>query len=166
VRLGPYHRVLGVRRVVPCLIACLRAGGICLSHDEVKRAVGLFYGFVWVIASAPHRFLYLNNEYYDKKIKKQKKRPLQLSSFSSAPPPAIEISTPWEIVVRVSSASDLPRPWQLLRSLSRLHLFTFSGAFGLPSRGLWIPFCFRSSSLSTLALVFLPCTPHFATRLA
>jgi len=67
--------------------------------------------------------------------------------------------------VRVSSASDLPCPWQLLRGLSRSHLGTFSGAFGLASRGLWIPFWFRSSSLGTLALMFLPFTPHFATRL-
>jgi len=68
--------------------------------------------------------------------------------------------------VSVFSASDLPRPWQLLAVLSRLHLLTFSGAFGLPSLGLWIPFWFRSSSLSTLALMFLPFTPHFATRFA
>ena len=34
--------------------------------------------------------------------------PSDPSSFSSAPPPAIQISTPWEIIVRVSSASDLP----------------------------------------------------------
>ena len=88
------------------------------------------------------------------------------SSFTSAPPPAIGISTPWEIIVRVFSVSDLPRPWQLLRGLSRLHLLTFSGAFGLLSLGLWIPFWFRSSSLSTLALMFLPFTPHFTTRFA
>ena len=68
--------------------------------------------------------------------------------------------------MRVSSASHLPRPWQLLGGLSRLHPFTFSGAFGLPSRRLWIPFWFRSSALSTLALMFLPLTPHFATHLA
>ena len=95
-----------------------------------------------------------------------KKAPYLLPSFSSAPPPAIEISTPWEIIVRVSSASNLSRPWQLLGGLSRLHPFTISGAFGLPSWGLWIPFWFRSSSLSTLALMFLPFTPHFATRFA
>ena len=88
---------------------------------------------------------------------------ISTSSFSSAPPPAIEISTPWEIIVRVSSASDLPRPWQMLAGLSRLHLFPLSWAFGLPSRGLWIPLWFRSSSF---VLVFLPFTPHFATRLA
>ena len=87
------------------------------------------------------------------------------ASFSSAPPPAIEISTPWEIIVRVSSAFDLPRTWQLLGGLSRLHLPPLSEAFGLPSRGLWIPFSFRSSSLSTLAWMFLPFTPHFAKRL-
>jgi len=66
------------------------------------------------------------------------------TSLSSAPPPAIEISTSWEIIVRVSSASVLPRPWQLLRGLSRLHLLPLSGALGLPSRGLWIPFWLRS----------------------
>jgi len=49
--------------------------------------------------------------------------------------------------VRVSSASDLPRPWQRLGGLSRLQLFPLSGASGLPSRGLWIPCWFRSSSL-------------------
>jgi len=54
-----------------------------LSHDEVKRAVGLFYGFVSAIASAPCSFLYLNNEYLiikNKKIKiKIKKSLLSLS---------------------------------------------------------------------------------------
>jgi len=45
-----------------------------LSHDEVKRVVGLFYGFVSVIASAPHCFLYLNNEYMIIKRKKKKKK--------------------------------------------------------------------------------------------
>jgi len=68
--------------------------------------------------------------------------------------------------MRVSSTSDLPRPWQLLGGLSRLHPFTVSGAFGLPSRGFWIPFWFRLSLLSTLALMFLPFTPPLATRLA
>jgi len=75
-----------------------------------------------------------------------KKSPYFLPSFSSAPPPAIEISTPWEIIVRVSSASDLPRPWQLLGGLSPLHIFTPSGAFGLPSQGVMdsflVPFVF------------------------
>jgi len=66
------------------------------------------------------------------------------TSFSSAPPPAIEISTPWEIIVRVSSASDLPRPWQLLGGSLHLHLFPLSGVFGLPSLGLWIPSWFGS----------------------
>jgi len=124
--------------------------------------------FVFAIASAPYDFLYLNNEYmiYIKNKYKKKRSPLFPPSFSSAPPPAIEISTPWEIIVRVSSASDLPRPWQPLGGLSRLHLLPLSGASGLSSRGLWIPFWFRSSSLSTLALMFLPFTPHFATRFA
>ena len=34
-----------------------------MSHDEVKRVVGLLVGFVFAIASAPCDFLYLNNEY-------------------------------------------------------------------------------------------------------
>ena len=68
--------------------------------------------------------------------------------------------------MRVSSASDLPRPWQLLWGLSRLHLLPISGAFGLPSWGLWIPFWFCSSWLRTITLMFLPFIPHFATRLA
>jgi len=63
VRLGPYHRVLEVRIRSSCFIACLRVVGICLSNDEVKRAVGLFHGFVSAVASAPCSFLYLNNEY-------------------------------------------------------------------------------------------------------
>ena len=72
-RLGPYHRVLGVRFRSLCLIACLRVGRICLSHDEVKRVVGLLVGFVFAIASAPCDFLYLNNEYMIKKKKEKKK---------------------------------------------------------------------------------------------
>jgi len=34
-------------------------GGFSLSHDEVKRAVALFYSFVFTIARAPCGFLYL-----------------------------------------------------------------------------------------------------------
>jgi len=67
-----------------------------------------------------------------------------LTSFSSALRPAIEISTLWEIIVGVSSACDLPRPWQVLRGLSGIHLFSLSAAFGLPSGGLWIASWFRS----------------------
>jgi len=118
----------------------------------VKRVLGLFTGFVWVIASPPHCFLYRNQRIHDikkkekkeKNKKKERKSPLSPSSFSSAPPPAIDISTPLEIIVRVSSTTDLLRPWYLLRGLSRLHPFTISGALGLPSLGLRIPFWFRS----------------------
>jgi len=39
VQLGTYHRILRVRRVLSCLIAFLCVGGICLSHEEVKRVV-------------------------------------------------------------------------------------------------------------------------------
>jgi len=81
----------------------------------VKRVIGLLKGFVHAIASTPREFLYLSypeiNEHMikNKEIKKRnKKAPYFLSSFSSAPPLAIEISTPWEIIMRVSSASDLP----------------------------------------------------------
>ena len=108
-RLGPYHRVLRVRRAVPCLVACLRAGGICLSHDEVEWAVGLFYGFVWVIASAPHRFLYLNNEYYDiknKKNKKKKKDPsLALGASATSLPDA---HPPTRLAPSVPSTTPVP----------------------------------------------------------
>jgi len=79
-----------------------------------------------------------------KKKKKRKKRPLSPSSLSADPPLAIEISTPWEIIVRVSSASDLPRQWQPLQGLSPCHLFPLSGALGLASMGLWIPCWFCS----------------------
>jgi len=34
-----------------------------LSHEEVKLAIALFFGFVFVIASALYGFLYLNNKY-------------------------------------------------------------------------------------------------------
>jgi len=147
--------------------------GLDFSHQGVKRVVGLLIGFVSVIASAPHCFLYLKQQIHDnnkkkkrRKKKKEKKAPYVLPSFSSAPPPAIEISTPWEIIMRVFSASDLPRPWPLLLGLSPLHPLTFSGAFGLPSRGFWIPFWFRSSLLSIIVLMCLPFTLHFATCLA
>jgi len=39
VKLGPYHRALGVQRVLSCLIAFLWVEGICLSYEEVKQAV-------------------------------------------------------------------------------------------------------------------------------
>jgi len=35
--------------------------GFDFSHEGVKRVVGLFAGFVSVIASAPHCFLYLKS---------------------------------------------------------------------------------------------------------
>ena len=59
VRLGPYHRVLEVQQEFSSLFACIWAGGFGLSHEEVKRAAGLFYSFVFAIASAPCGFLYL-----------------------------------------------------------------------------------------------------------
>jgi len=72
--------------------------GFDFSHEGVKRVVGLLVGFVSVIASASYRFLYLNQQIHDYKKKekeKEKKKALYfLSSFSSAPPAAIEISTP------------------------------------------------------------------------
>jgi len=36
-------------------------GGFDFSHERVKRVIGLFIGFVLVIASAPHCFLYLKS---------------------------------------------------------------------------------------------------------
>jgi len=35
--------------------------GLDISHEGVKRVVGLFMGFVSVIASAPYCFLYLKS---------------------------------------------------------------------------------------------------------
>ena len=48
--------------------------GFDFSHEGVKRVIGLFIGFVSVIASAPYRFLYLKQRIHDKKNKKEKKR--------------------------------------------------------------------------------------------
>ena len=47
--------------------------GFDFSHEGVKRVVGLFTGFVSVIASAPYCFLYLNQRIHDIKKKKKKK---------------------------------------------------------------------------------------------
>jgi len=47
--------------------------GFDFSHEGVKRVVGLFTGFVSVIASAPYCFLYLNQRIHDVKKKKKKK---------------------------------------------------------------------------------------------
>ena len=57
-----------------CLIVFLPVGGICLSHDEVKPAVGLLVGYVFAIARAARSFLYLNTEYMMTKKKKKKKK--------------------------------------------------------------------------------------------
>jgi len=83
------------------------------------------------------------------------------ASFSSAPPQAIEISTLWEIIVRVSSASSLPL-WLLPRSTMHPSFpFLSLGSLASPLTGFLM-----LSSLSTLALMFLPLTPHFPTRFA
>jgi len=52
--------------------------GLDFSHDGVKRAVGLLIGFVSVIASAPYRFLYLNQRIHNikKKTRKKEKPPI------------------------------------------------------------------------------------------
>jgi len=39
--------------------------GLDFSHEGVKRVVGLFIGFVLVIACTPHCFLYLNQRRHD-----------------------------------------------------------------------------------------------------
>jgi len=58
---------------------------MCFSNDELKRALGLFHGFVSAIASAPCSFLYLNNEYLiiKKKLKKRRKKENRSPIFSS-----------------------------------------------------------------------------------
>ena len=47
--------------------------GFDFSHEGVKRVVGLFIGFVSVIASAPHCFLYLNQRIHDYNNKNKNK---------------------------------------------------------------------------------------------
>jgi len=41
------------------------------SHEGVERVVGLFTGFVLIIASAPYCFLYLNQRINDNKKNKK-----------------------------------------------------------------------------------------------
>jgi len=41
--------------------------GLDFSHKGVKLVVGLFMGFVSVIASAPYRYLYLKQRIHDYK---------------------------------------------------------------------------------------------------
>jgi len=47
--------------------------GLDFSHEGVKRVIGLFTGFVSVIASTPHCFLYLNQRIHDDKKKRKRK---------------------------------------------------------------------------------------------
>jgi len=47
--------------------------GFDFSHEGVNRVVGLFIGFVSVIASAPHCILYLNQRIHDYKNKNKNK---------------------------------------------------------------------------------------------
>jgi len=70
-------------------------GGLDFSHQGVKPVVGLFTGFVSVIASTPHCFWYLNQRIHDninnnKKTKKTRppisfhlSRPLYLQRLKS-----------------------------------------------------------------------------------
>jgi len=51
-----------------------RLEGLDFSNEGVKRVVGLFAGFVSVIASAPYRFLYLNQRIHDYKKRKKRKK--------------------------------------------------------------------------------------------
>ena len=80
-----------------------------MSHDEVKRAVGLFYGFVLAIASAPCYFLYLNNEYmiYKKKKRKKKKKKkdpsISLTSPLTRRPPLFTPRVPTSGVLRYTN---------------------------------------------------------------
>jgi len=83
VRLGLYQSVLGVQFRSSCLIPFLLVGGISFSHDEVKQVVGLFYDFVFVIASALYGFLYLNNEYMLIIIKQEKEKKEKRPQFPS-----------------------------------------------------------------------------------
>jgi len=61
--------------------------GFDFSHEGVKQVVGLFTGFVSVIASAPYYFLYLNQRIHDIKKKKKgggkKKPPISLILYAT-----------------------------------------------------------------------------------
>jgi len=59
--------------------------GFDFSHKGVKQVVGLFTGYVSVIARAPHCFLYLNQRIHDikKKKKKKKKPPISLLLYAT-----------------------------------------------------------------------------------
>jgi len=48
--------------------------GFDFSHKGVKWVVGLFTGFISVIASTRHCFLYLNQRIHDDKKEKRKKK--------------------------------------------------------------------------------------------
>ena len=124
------------------------------SHSLLVRPLGL-------TASDMHSIGEIHINPY-----KDPSNPSLAPSFSSAPPPAIEISTPGEIIVRVSSSSDLPRPWQLLGDSSRLHLFPLSGPLAFPPRGYGFISGSVLSTFSKLGLTFLPLTAHFATGFA
>jgi len=63
--------------------------GFDFSHEGVKRVVGLFTGFVSVIASAPYCFLYLNQRIHDKKKKEKKKK-----EKKEKPPISFHLSRP------------------------------------------------------------------------
>ena len=78
-------------------------GGFDFSYAEVKRAVVIgLIGFFLFIASAALGFLYLKqitHDYKKKEKKQEKKRRRGRTRTFSPPPPAIEISTPREILV-------------------------------------------------------------------
>ena len=59
--------------------------GFDFSHERVKRVVGLFVGFVSVIASAPYCLLYLNQRIHDKKKKREIKKKPRISFHLSRP---------------------------------------------------------------------------------
>jgi len=63
--------------------------GFDFSHEGVKRVVGLFIGFVSVIASAPYRFLYLKQRIHDYKKKREKKEKKE-----KKPPISFHLSRP------------------------------------------------------------------------
>ena len=66
----------------------------------------------------------------------------------------------------MSSASDLPGPYQLLGGLSCLHLLPLSAAFGPPLTGVMDSFLVPFVFIENARVDVLPFTPHFATRLA
>jgi len=109
-----------VRFTTNCIVSLVRR--ICDSYRGMTRMAKAVLGFLLYEGARP---------------------PISFSSFLSAPPPTIEILTPWEIIVRVSSSSGLLW-WLLPRSTTHPSLpFLSLGCLASPPRGFLILSSFK-----------------------